>query len=82
MKGCRAGWSKTPFQAGGEVTRVSGWIIFTVCFTTLLVGTWSAFTILEFYRADRKMREAERRGPAARGGAEARPRTVTRRPEE
>ena len=51
---------------------MSGWIIFTICFTTLLVGTWSAITILEFYRADRKMREAELRGarPARPGGRE------------
>lgn len=38
---------------------MSGWIIFTVCFTTLLVGTWSAVTVLEFYRANRKLKEAE-----------------------
>lgn len=40
---------------------MSGWIIFTVCFTTLLVGTWAAVTVFEFYRADRKVREAELR---------------------
>jgi hypothetical protein len=52
---------------------VSGWIIFTICFTTLLVGTWSAVTVLEFYRANRKMRLAELRGRALtrrRGGRE------------
>ncbi len=38
---------------------MSGWIIFAVCFTTLLVGMWSAVTVLEFYRANRKMKEAE-----------------------
>jgi hypothetical protein len=45
---------------------VSGWIIFTICLTTLLVGTWAALTILEFYRADRKLKEAELRGAAPR----------------
>ena len=48
---------------------MSGWIMLTICFTTLLVGTWAALTILEFYRADRKMREAEPGGvrPVTRG---------------
>ncbi|HEX8150506.1 MAG TPA: hypothetical protein VF591_25200 [Pyrinomonadaceae bacterium] len=32
--------------------------------TTLLVGMWSAFTVFEFYRAGRRMREAELRGRA------------------
>ena len=45
---------------------MSGWIVFTVCLTTLLVGTWAALTILEFYRAGRRMREAELRGRAPR----------------
>ena len=57
-------------MAGGEVTRVSGWIIFTICFTTLLVGTWTALTILEFYRADRKLKEP--RGVAPRPAARRR----------
>jgi len=51
---------------------VSGWIIFTICFTTLLVGTWSALTILEFYRADRKIKEAELRGAAPRAAVRRR----------
>ena len=51
---------------------MSGWIILTICFTTLLVGTWSAITILEFYRADRKMREADVRGAALRAAARRR----------
>jgi hypothetical protein len=38
---------------------VSGWIIFTICFTTLLVGTWSAVTILVFYRASKQTTGAE-----------------------
>ena len=51
---------------------MSGWIIFTICFTTLLVGTWLALTILEFHRADRKMKEAELRGAARRTEARRR----------
>lgn len=53
---------------------MSGWIIFTLCFTALLVGTWSAFTVYEFYRAGRRMREAElrRRGPRAEPGGRRR----------
>ena len=51
---------------------MSGWIIFTICFTTLLVGTWSALTILEFYRADRKIKEAELRGAAPRAAVRRR----------
>ena len=51
------------------MTRVSGWTMFTICFTTLLVGTWAAVTVLEFYRANTKLREAELRVRAqARGG--------------
>lgn len=41
---------------------MSGWIIFTICFTTLLIGTWSALTIFEFYRANKRVREAESGG--------------------
>lgn len=41
---------------------MSGWTMFTICFTTLLVGTWMALTVFEFYRADRKVRQAELRG--------------------
>ena len=51
---------------------MSGWIIFTICFTTLLVGTWSAVTILVFYRANRQVREAEIKGPARRERARLR----------
>lgn len=51
---------------------MSGWIIFTICFTTLLVGAWSAFTVLEFYRTDKKMREAELEGAAPRSPARGR----------
>ena len=54
------------------MTRVSGWIILTICFTTLLVGTWAAITILEFYRADRKMREADVSGAAPRAAVRRR----------
>ena len=56
-----------PLRAVEEVTRVSGWIIFTICFTTLLVGTWSALTVFEFHRAERRMREAEPRVRPPRG---------------
>ena len=45
---------------------MSGWIIFTICFTTLLVGTWSAVTILVFYRANKQTRGAEVKGLAER----------------
>lgn len=45
---------------------MSGWTIFTICFTTLLVGTWSAFTVFEFHRANKRMREAESKERAAR----------------
>jgi hypothetical protein len=43
---------------------VSVWIIFAICFTTLLVGTLSSLTILEFYRAEKRVREAELREAA------------------
>ena len=56
---------------------MSGWIIFTVCFTTLLVGTWSAFTVLEFYRAEKRLRGAELR-PDPRASARQ-PRALNRR---
>ena len=55
---------------------MSGWIIFTVCFTVLLVGTWSALTVLEFYRADRRMREAEASGRARRAAVRGRGREL------
>ena len=42
------------------------WMIFAVCFTTILLVTGSAFTFLVFYRADKKMREAEPRVGAGR----------------
>ena len=45
---------------------MSGWIIFTICFNTLLVGTWAAVTVYEFYRADKRMKEAETQRRAAR----------------
>ena len=45
---------------------MSGWTIFTICFTTLLVGTWAALTVFEFYRANKRVREAEVKGRAAR----------------
>jgi hypothetical protein len=51
---------------------VSGWIIFTICFTTLLVGTWSAVTILVFYRANKHVRGAEVKAPARRARARLR----------
>ena len=51
---------------------MSGWTIFTICFTTLLVGTWLALTILEFYRADRKMREVDVPGAAPRAAVRRR----------
>ncbi|MFL6256219.1 MAG: hypothetical protein ACJ74T_14515 [Pyrinomonadaceae bacterium] len=38
---------------------MSGWTMFTICFTTLLVGTWVAVTVFEFYRSNRKMEAAE-----------------------
>jgi hypothetical protein len=48
---------------------MSGWTMFTICFTTLLVGTWAAVTVFEFHRANRKLREAELSVRArARGG--------------
>lgn len=46
---------------------MSGWIIFTICFTTLLIGAWSALTIFEFYRANKRVREAELSARAPRG---------------
>ena len=48
------------------MARVSGWTIFTICFTTLLVGTWAALTVYEFYRADKRVREAEVKARAER----------------
>ena len=51
------------------MTRVSGWIIFTICFTALLVGMGSAFTAFQFYRAGRRMKEAELRGLGSRAAA-------------
>jgi hypothetical protein len=51
---------------------VSGWTIFTICFTTLLVGTWSAFTVFEFYRASKRVREAEVKARAARATSRGR----------
>ena len=45
---------------------MSGWIIFTICFTTLLVGTWMAITVLEFYRAEQRMKAAKVKGRAPR----------------
>lgn len=55
---------------------MSGWIVFNICFTVLLVGAWSAFTVLVFYRADRRMREAEARRPERRAQTRGRvPRT-------
>jgi hypothetical protein len=44
---------------------VSTWIIFAVCFTAVLLGAGSAFTLLAFYRAGRKMKEADSRGGEA-----------------
>ena len=51
---------------------MSGWIIFTICFTALLVGTWAALTVFEFYRADRRMREAKLSGRETRAPARVR----------
>jgi hypothetical protein len=34
--------------------------MFTICFTTLLVGTWAAITVFEFYRANRREHEKVR----------------------
>ena len=59
---------------------MSGWMIFTICFTTLLVGAWSALTILEFYRANRRMREAEVKGLDPRAGAAKRSQETAGRP--
>jgi hypothetical protein len=41
---------------------VSTWTIFAVCLTAVLLGTGSAFTLLSFYRADRKIKAAELKG--------------------
>ena len=57
---------------------MSVWIIFAICFTTLLIGAWVSLTIFEFYRAEKRLREAELREVArasasswrADGGAE------------
>ena len=43
---------------------MSVWIIFAICFTTLLIGAWVSVTILEFYRAEKRVREAELREAA------------------
>ena len=48
---------------------MSTWTIFAICFTTLLLGAGSAFTLLAFFRADRKMRAAESKALAQRAGA-------------
>ena len=49
---------------------MSTWTVFAVCFTTLLLITGSAFTLLAFYRAGKRLKEAELRGGAqkTRGG--------------
>jgi hypothetical protein len=49
-------------RRGGDT--VSGWTIFAICFTALLVGTWAAFTVFEIYRAEREVREVEAKGRA------------------
>lgn len=51
---------------------MSGWTIFTICFTTLLVGTWAAFTVYMFYRAEKRMRAAEVKGRAGRATSRGR----------
>ena len=44
-------------------------MIFAVCLTAVLLGAGSVFTLLAFYRADRRMKKAESRaGEAGRGG--------------
>ena len=43
---------------------MSVWIIFAICFTTLLVGAWVSVTILMFHRAEKRVREAELRESA------------------
>jgi hypothetical protein len=45
---------------------MSNWTVFAIALTTLLLITGSAFTLLEFYRADRKMKAAELRVRARR----------------
>ena len=35
------------------------WAIFAICFTTLLLAMGSTLTFVEFYRADKKWKEAE-----------------------
>ena len=53
---------------------MSGWTIFAVCYTVLLLAAGSAFTLFSFYRADRRLRKAELKARGARArsrGAEA-----------
>lgn len=55
--------------AGGEGEKGCGWTIFAICFTALLLVTGSAFTLLEFYRADKRLKESE--GYGSTGGERA-----------
>ena len=50
---------------------MSTWTIFSICVTVLLLLGGSAFTILMFYRAGKRMEEAEVRERALRDAGEA-----------
>lgn len=51
---------------------MSTWAVIAVCFTTLLLITGSAFTLFAFYRAGKRLEEAELRGGTRAAGVRGR----------